>query len=493
MFFLCLEFLTQNKYADRILTAAAAERTSPALQSGRTSGDYRVNIPEKFRQKIIDMIGAEEYALYEMKLSGPCVHGLRANRLKIEKEKLSDLIKDCCALGEKVPWCDDGYYFDIDPAKMPGRSAYYLAGLYYIQEPSAMYPAANAMIKPGEKVLDLCAAPGGKSLRAASDLAGKGMLVSNDISASRAGTLLYNLELGGVPNAIVTNCTPGELKKRFGEYFDVVLIDAPCSGEGMFRKDEEALKSWEVFRNDKCAAMQDGILEEAAGLVRPGGRIVYSTCTFDVAENEGSVSRFLDSHPGFALRELPKTGGVSDGFATTAHPDLSGTARLWPHRLKGEGQFAAMMVKERGGGEAAGAVRARSPRSFRILGRIPEEYVRFAADNFNYLPYEDCFFYMMGSNLFICPFEPADIDGLKTLRMGVHAGEISYNRFRPAQHFIMSLDRGAFRRKVDLDPDGAEIRGYLRGECVGGYQIGSGEMRDGIMKNYYPKGWRRII
>ncbi|MBP5781887.1 MAG: hypothetical protein J6X34_11735 [Clostridia bacterium] len=206
-----------------------------------------MELSEAFKTKLTALIGEAEYKEYEAQLDLPCVHGLRANRLKIRPEELKLLLDNNIRIGESVPWCDDGFYFDTDPERMPGRMAYYLAGLYYIQEPSAMYPAANAAIKPGERVLDMCAAPGGKSLRAASDLDRTGFLLSNDISVSRAGTLLYNLELGGVENAMVTSCTPAELADRFGADFDAVLVDAPCSGEGMFRKDPDALGSWEKY------------------------------------------------------------------------------------------------------------------------------------------------------------------------------------------------------------------------------------------------------
>ncbi|MBP5730586.1 MAG: RsmB/NOP family class I SAM-dependent RNA methyltransferase [Clostridia bacterium] len=245
-----------------------------------------MELPVSFSEKLTALIGADGYEEYARALTQPAAHGLRANRLKLTPPRLAELLNGSVRLGAQVPWCEDGFYFDTDPERMPGRLAYYLAGLYYIQEPSAMYPAANAGIRHGQCVLDLCAAPGGKSLRAASDLGGAGLLVSNDISASRAGTLLYNLELGGVPNVIVTNSTPAELEARFGAFFDVVLVDAPCSGEGMFRKDPEALASWEKYKTDKCVEMQRGILASAAGLVRPGGRIMYSTCTFDRREDE---------------------------------------------------------------------------------------------------------------------------------------------------------------------------------------------------------------
>ena len=476
-----------------------------------------MELPLEYIQKIKSLIGEDEFGQYASELDKQCVHGLRANRLKIDPARLCSLegLTPVISPEEKVPWCDDGYYFDIDPEKMPGRMAYYLAGLYYIQEPSAMYPAANAMIKPGERVLDLCAAPGGKSMRIASDLAGSGLLVSNDISLNRAGTLLYNLELGGVPNVVVTNCTPAELRERFGAFFDAVLIDAPCSGEGMFRKDPNALKEWQSYTNGRCMEMQRGILTEAAELVRHGGRIVYSTCTFDMGENELMMEWFLQNHPDYKLAELPKTGGVAPGYGTDAHPELSRCSRLWPHRLRGEGQFAAMLVKDSGSGNddkgfsgSDGNERKNENcRSYRRLRQYPEELKNFAEKNLNILPFDSWNFYVMGNFLYACPFEPFNIDRLKVLRMGVQVGEISYEKLKPSQQFIMALRPEDFRRKLELDAFGNDIKKYLRGEslyapnapdgftavCIKGFQVGCGEVKNGMLKNLYPKGWRRII
>lgn len=469
-----------------------------------------MELPRAYTDKIKDLIGESGLACYEKALSGPSVHGLRANRLKISAAELNSLLKDKVRLDGAVPWCDDGFYFESDPDMMPGKTAYYHAGLYYIQEPSAMYPAANALIKPGERVLDLCAAPGGKSLRAASDLAGTGLLVSNDINATRAGTLLYNLELGGVPNIIVTNETPLSLAERFGAFFDAVLVDAPCSGEGMFRKDQDALGSWETFKTEKCTEMQKNILASAALLVRPGGRIVYSTCTFDKRENEGMIASFLKDHCEFSLSELPKTDGIVSGYAAETVPDLEKTVRLWPQNLRGEGQFAAMLVRSGDGPDVNYPLpdsRHGASGSYRRLKTYPEELKEFASENLTSMPFENASFFTMGDKLYASSFGYIDIDRLKVLRMGLQIGEISHGKLRPSQHFIMSVDRGSFRNKAEIDPDGIEVRKYLRGETldgvnaengfcavtVSGYQLGGGEVRNGIMKNLYPKGWRRLI
>jgi len=490
-----------------------------------------IKLPEEFEQKMLAMLGPEEYKKYQEALAEARASGLRANRLKLSKTDLRTLTGDTLELREDVPWCDDGIFFNAADGSMPGRSAYYLAGLYYIQEPSAMYPAANAGIRPGMRVLDMCAAPGGKSARAASDLQGEGLLVANDISESRAGTLLYNLELAGVRNALVTNASPAELEARFGQFFDVILIDAPCSGEGMFRKDENALSGWESFRTGTCTEMQREILAHADGLLKPGGRLVYSTCTFDARENELMLAEFIAAHPEYRLLPLPKTGGVADGFsdpwkfpyaqdvstlqlsdAEKAAMHLEYTARLWPTRLPGEGQFCGMLEKASrtvapDADDVEAPVFKTRQSSYKKLKTVPEELRAFAQENFRYFPFETDNFYLIRDSLFACPFEPLNIDLLKVLRMGVHVGELNHGKLKPAQHFVMTLPEDVYKRTIELDPAGDQVKRYLRGESletpgaangitavrVAGHTLGLGDVRGGILKNLYAKGWRRII
>ena len=244
-----------------------------------------------------------------------------------------------------VPWCADGFYYDA--AARPGLSPLHEAGCYYLQEPSAMAPAELLDVQPGMHVLDLCAAPGGKSTQLAAKLAGCGLLVCNEIHPKRAQILAQNIERMGIANALVLNEHPKNLSPRFDGYFDRVLVDAPCSGEGMFRKEEAAVADWSEETVAMCAARQIEILRTAASLLRPGGRLVYSTCTFAPQENEGTISAFLQEHPDFSVIPIGSpyfSPGRPDWIADPA-AGLEGTARLWPHHLRGEGHFAAVLQK----------------------------------------------------------------------------------------------------------------------------------------------------
>lgn len=261
----------------------------------------------------------------------------------------------------KVPWAENGYYYQV--SDQPGKHPFHEAGLYYIQEPSAMAPVELLGVEPGERVLDLCAAPGGKSTQIAAKLKGKGLLVCNEIHPARAKILSENVERMGIGNACVTNETPARLAEFFPEYFDRILVDAPCSGEGMFRKNEVACDEWSPENVELCAQRQDEILDCAARMLRPGGRLVYSTCTFAPAENEGSISRFLDRHSEFEILPIDKDAlGLAGGdgrpewaddseseegndASKQADPGLKNTLRLWPHKIKGEGHYAAVLQK----------------------------------------------------------------------------------------------------------------------------------------------------
>ncbi len=475
----------------------------------RKGAKHRVELPREFKEKIVGLLGEDEFAQYERTLSEERAYGLRANRLKITKADLKPVLAPIITVKDDVPWSQSGVYFDTTSGRMPGRLPYYLAGLYYIQEPSAMYPAEVLAVKPGDRVLDLCAAPGGKSTEIAACLQGQGVLVSNDISAPRANTLLYNLELSGVSNAVVTNERPEKLAKYFPGWFDKILIDAPCSGEGMFRKDEEAVKSWGTYKNETCCAMQREILAYADALLKPGGRIVYSTCTFDVRENEGMMAEFLQAHPTYTLLTPPKPGGIADGYPVNGDTGFTATSRLWPHKLKGEGHFTAVLQKD--GGDDPVTSPERPAKSYKRLEETPKELIQFYQENLTCPLPSNTYYYTMGEQLFSCPFKPLAIDGLKVLRMGVHVGTLAYGKLKPAQAFIMSLPKEAFIRNVDLSWDSDDVRRYVRGESLtltgqpegltavrvqGGnqaYILGIGDVRGGILKNLYPKGWRRML
>lgn len=326
-----------------------------------------IQLPPLFESRMQQWLGSE-YEKFVASYDRPRHAGIRVNTLKIDPEAF----RSVSPFGLKpIPWCETGFY--VDENERPGKHPYYHAGLYYIQEPSAMEPAEALRPEPGDRVLDLCAAPGGKSTQIAAKLRGKGVLVTNDISAERTKALAKNIEMSGVRNAVVLNETPERIAEKFPAYFDKILIDAPCSGEGMFRKDPDAVRQWEKHSVEVCTVMQRDILDTVASMLAPGGRIVYSTCTFSPEENEAMIALFLARHPDFVVGELPHSplfapgrpewaaelvesgGGLSpllheaahDGEPLLSRPEAlaqtARAARIWPHLAEGEGHFVCVL------------------------------------------------------------------------------------------------------------------------------------------------------
>ena len=291
-------------------------------------------LPEAFLERMKRQLG-DEYESYLDSLNRPRAVALRFNPLKGEIPQLP-------FVGQPVPWEPMGYYYD--PDARPGLHVFHEAGVYYLQEASAMAPVALLDPQPGERVCDLCAAPGGKTTQIAGRMMGRGFLLCNEINPKRAKILSRNIERMAVSNALVTNEHPATLAQRFAGFFDRVLVDAPCSGEGMFRKEEAAVTDWSQETVEMCARRQEEILNSAAALVRPGGHLVYSTCTFSPEEDEQAVARFLEKHPEF----VPETVD-----APWFEAGENGSFRLWPHKLLGEGHFAAVLRKMEGSEESA--------------------------------------------------------------------------------------------------------------------------------------------
>ncbi|WP_340401405.1 RsmB/NOP family class I SAM-dependent RNA methyltransferase [Paenibacillus sp. FSL H8-0079] len=317
-----------------------------------------VKLPLIFAERMKSLLG-DEFEQF-MKSYDQSPHaGLRVNTLKISMEQFEEIAPFDL---RSIPWCETGFY--VPHGVKPGLHPYYHAGLYYIQEPSAMAPVELLQVEPGDRVLDLCAAPGGKTTQIAAKLQGKGVLVTNDIHAERTKALAKNVELYGVRNAVVLNESPERIANAFPHYFDKVLIDAPCSGEGMFRKDEDMVKSWEHHSVEKCVLMQRDILETAARLLAPGGTIVYSTCTFAPEENEAMIAEFLNVNRDFIVMDIPEETGFAPGrpeWVRQMMPEKAeeteavldqtrGTARLWPHLLEGEGHYVAVLQHRAGQG-----------------------------------------------------------------------------------------------------------------------------------------------
>lgn len=387
---------------------------------------------------------------------------------------------------------------------MPSKHPAYYAGLYYLQEPSAMTPAAMLPVVPGDRVLDLCAAPGGKSTELASKLKGRGMLVSNDISYSRARALLKNLELAGAANICVTSEGPEKLAGVWPEFFDKILVDAPCSGEGMFRRDEDMVKDWNEKGPEYYMPIQRQILSQAAAMLRPGGYMLYSTCTFSVEEDEGNVAYVLEEFPQMQLccLDLDKVPGACGGFG------LPGCMRLFPHRLKGEGHFLALMRKKGGddGGKEilppmdSGTARKR----VRAVEKEKEldAFLRQSGAEWDYgriVIHQDNVYYLPEGLAWNLP--------LRFLRTGLFLGELKKGRFEPSQALAMSMKAGQFPNTVSFPGGDSRVLRYLKGETISlegdegpvkgwclaameGFPLGWAKGTGMSLKNKYYPGWR---
>ncbi len=442
-------------------------------------------MPEDFQKKLRRLLGEAEYEAFLAAEARPRETSLRLNRRKGALPDLSALRL------EPVPWARDGYY--CDGGARPGQLVWHEAGLYYLQEASAMAPAELLGVAPGMRVLDLCAAPGGKSGQLAAALAGTGLLVSNEIHPKRAAVLAENLERLGVANALVLSEHPRRLAERFPDGFDRVLVDAPCSGEGMFRKEPAAAAGWSEETVAMCARRQREILQSAAAMVRPGGRLVYSTCTFSPEENEGVVSAFLRDNPDFSV--APAAGpGFAPGrpdWVDSPAPGLEDAARLWPHRLRGEGHFAAVLARA---GEAPAAGWDAEP-----APAVPGELTAFCREAGAALPPGRPVAF--GSRVFWAPEGLPALRGLKVLRPGLALGEVRKGRFEPAHGWAMWLETAG--STADFPADSREIAAYLAGEPVpgtargwtllraDGWSLGWVKGSGGMLKNHRPKGLRR--
>ena len=451
--------------------------------------------PELFEARMQALLGAE-YAEFLASYDRPRNVGLRVNPLKTEQ------VPDLSRFGlTPVPWARHGFYYD--PATRPGLSPYHEAGLYYLQEPSAMAPAGLLDVQPGMKVLDLCAAPGGKTTQLAAALQGEGLLVCNEINPKRAKILARNIERLGIANALVLNEHPQKLEERFVGFFDRILVDAPCSGEGMFRKEEAAVTDWSPETVEMCARRQGEILHSAAKMLRPGGRLVYSTCTFAPQENEGAVSRFVEAHPEFSVvkTDAPWFDPGRPAWTETPAAGIEHTFRLWPHKLHGEGHYAAVL--EKSPDAPVEAVRpAREKKRQSAAKSVPEDAIvkTFCKDNGLALPAGRLL--PFGQSLFLVPEEMPELHGLKVLRPGLELGQVLKNRFEPAHAWALWLKTA--KSVADFPADSPEIAAYLRGEAIPGDQtgwtlltvdglsLGWVKGSGGILKNHFPKALRHL-
>lgn len=449
-----------------------------------------MNIPEKFKERMQKLLG-KEYDEFIRSYYNQRAQGIRVNTLKIDIENF----KEICPFELKgsIPWEERGFYIEEEK---PGKHPYHAAGLYYVQEPSAMAVVASLEIKRGDRVLDLCAAPGGKSTQAASYLGGEGVLVANEIEPKRARILSENIERCGIKNAIITNNTPEELARYFKGYFDKIIVDAPCSGEGMFKKEEAAIEEWSEENVTRCSIRQKNILESAEKMLKPGGHLIYSTCTFSLEENEMVIEDFLNKYKNYSLIEIDKRNGFSQGFhELVGNAELKKSARLFPHRLRGEGHFMCLLQKPDGDIEDV------KPFKSNIKKEDLKDYLAFAKESLKLSIEENM--YLAGENLYSLPGEIPDIKGLRILRAGIHLGSFKKNRFEPNHALALSLKYGEAVRNINLRADSDEVLAYLKGDTlltdiedgwclvnVEGYSLGWGKISRGVLKNHYPKGLR---
>ncbi|WP_329885949.1 RsmF rRNA methyltransferase first C-terminal domain-containing protein [Pseudoramibacter sp. HA2172] len=463
-----------------------------------------MNLPEAFADKMRGLMGPEAFAALADSYNRPAYKGIRTNTLKADNGRMRSLFP---FETEAVPWCPTGFYIGGDVR--PGKQVGYYAGLYYVQEPTAMAPAEALGAEPGDRVLDLCAAPGGKSTQLACKLAGRGVLVSNEIVKNRSAVLASNMERMGIANSVILSAAPDKLVAGFAGYFNKILVDAPCSGEGMFRKDPAVLTEWRPERVTQCAARQWEILKTVDQLLAPGGELVYSTCTFSPEENEQIVERLIATDRyevvPLALPELTDHGRPE--WTATGEGQVAGTLRIMPNHAAGEGHFVAKMRKLRDAENAAVPVLRNKNKKRRSIWTRPAkkeraDFHRFLKETALSLPERDL--WQVGDKLFAAPegLAPRPLEGLKMLRFGLPLGIFKTGRFEPAHALAMALmpENGGRRHEVT---SADEAFAYLKGaplRCAGfegwtavtwqGYPLGWGKASDGVIKNHYPKGLR---
>ena len=424
----------------------------------------------------------DEYDDFKKALLEKPVKGLYLNRNKKNVERVLEE-----QYIEHHPIVENGYLYDEN--YHPGRSAYFLAGLYYIQEPSAMLVAAALPIEPDDFVLDMCAAPGGKSCEIASRLTGEGVLIANDIEASRARILSENIERFGLDNTIVTNVDPMRFTKQFQEAFDKIVLDAPCSGEGMFRKLEQAVDTWSEDKVLECAHIQKNLLKGAYDMLKQGGMVIYSTCTYSYEENEAMVHYAVDEL-GFELLPLSKSHGLCPGV------DLDEVVRCYPHHYRGEGHFIALLRKP--GNSPRKVVRPMKPQvsqaDLKVLKAFYQETLNKQVPA--YIIENNGHLYAIKKNF-------PELKGIRVLRNGLYLGEVRKNRFIPSYSLALTLTKEDVKRSYDYSCDSEEIKKYIHGETlegtgnkgfgvifVDGYPL-SFYKESNQVKNLFPKGLRR--
>ena len=476
-----------------------------------------MQLPESFVNEMNDFFSRYKYVpqegFYDSFDKEP-LKGIRFSRSKIsskdqEKALLSDMNEDITP----VSWCDGGYYVNNEPG---GKDPLYHAGVYYPQEPSAMLPAQVMAAKPGEIVLDLCAAPGGKACRLGEDMRGQGILVANEISFERSKALLRNIERSGIEGLVILNETPENIADRLPLFFDKILIDAPCSGEGMFRRDKGATKSYMNYGPKVCVPLQESILEAADKCLKEGGSIVYSTCTFCVDEDEGQIASFISRHPEYHVKAHPEIEGVTHAGEDSILP---GSMRIWPHLSEGDGHFCVHLIKGeekdlRSAEEylirdVVGSKDKNAEAALSVLDEVLSEEGREELLKGRFVSH--------GTGLFKMTFDEKIFKGLKVVKTGLYVGDLKPLKsgkkvFEPSNSIALTLGKDAIRDDsyLSLGRDDDRLTKYLRGETIsilpddglkasgtiivgiGSFPLGFAKINGQTAKNMYPKAWRLI-
>lgn len=442
-----------------------------------------VNLPEEYLVKMKELL-QDEYDAFLASFDEQRTYGLRVNTNKISVE---EFLKISPFELEPIPWISDAFYYKEEDH--PGKHPYYYAGLYYLQDPSAMTPAELLPVEEHDRVMDTCAAPGGKSTKLANKLKGTGMLFSNDISVSRCNALLKNLERNGSDNIFVCSEDTSKLERYFPGYFDKILVDAPCSGEGMFRKEPDLIKSWMERGPEYYAPIQKQILLSAVNMLKDGGYVLYSTCTFAKCEDEDVIEYVMDQCPGL---EVVPIENRYEGFAYGLTERTHDCVRCYPHKLKGEGHFCALLRKGEGScSNTPVSVKNRMPAAIEPFFRqFPVDFTKGTVQEMN-------------GRVYRVPEIP-NTKGLRILRSGLYLGEVKNKRFEPGQALAMAMKASEIRRRIELPVDDIRVMKYLKGEtirvdesdldgyvlvCVGQYPLGFGVLKNHQLKNKLAKGW----
>lgn len=466
-----------------------------------------MKLPKEFEERMKALLG-DEYSDFADAMDTPPVRALRVNTLKYTPEELE---KSCSFRLEKLPFCKEGYIFEGEHI---GTDPLHCAGAIYVQEPAAMTALECVEITPKMKLLDVCSAPGGKTTQAAAKLCGQGVIVSNEIDGKRCRVLAQNIERLGVRNAVITNTDSKVLGETYREEFDLVIVDAPCSGEGMMRKNPLAVSEWSMDNIRRCAERQSEILQNIAHTVKRGGKLLYSTCTFAPEENEMQMARFLSEHADFHLIPVSERveKATSDGLAEFGE-EMKLCRRFYPHVSKGEGQFMALLQRD-GECESTHMPKAESKRGKN--GKESSKKKKNTADDTAVAVIKD-FLADVLTEEGVCETENYTLtlssDGnfylacnidvpRETRSVGVAVGSVQKGRVIPHHNFFTAYG-SLFKRQIRLDIGDARVLRYLHGESIetelengfaavliGGAAVGGAKISGGEAKNYYPKGLR---